>query len=58
MKMEQTQCSEILAFKIQTPANHPEQKEYDFYCTLGDTRCEGSEVASDNGGKLQCHFLK
>jgi hypothetical protein len=25
MKMEQTQCSEMLAFKLQTPANHPEE---------------------------------
>jgi hypothetical protein len=23
MKMEQTDCSETLAFKLQTPANHP-----------------------------------
>jgi hypothetical protein len=25
MKMEQTQCSEMLAFKLQTPGNHPEE---------------------------------
>jgi hypothetical protein len=25
MKMEQTVCSEKLAFKIQTPGNHPEE---------------------------------
>jgi hypothetical protein len=25
MKMEQTQCSETLAFKLQTPGNHPEE---------------------------------
>jgi hypothetical protein len=25
MKMEQTQCSETLAFKLQTPVNHPEE---------------------------------
>jgi hypothetical protein len=25
MKMEQTECSETLAFKLQTPVNHPEQ---------------------------------
>jgi hypothetical protein len=25
MKMEQTQCSEMLAFKLQTPVNHPEE---------------------------------
>jgi hypothetical protein len=26
MKMEQTECSETLAFKLQTPVNHPEKK--------------------------------
>jgi hypothetical protein len=25
MKVEQTQCSEMLAFKLQTPVNHPEE---------------------------------
>jgi hypothetical protein len=25
MKMEQTGCSETLAFKLQTPGNHPEE---------------------------------
>jgi hypothetical protein len=25
MKMEQTQCSETLAFKLQTPGNNPEE---------------------------------
>jgi hypothetical protein len=25
MKMEQTQCSEMLALKLQTPVNHPEE---------------------------------
>jgi hypothetical protein len=25
MKIEQTQCSETLAFKLQTPGNHPEE---------------------------------
>jgi hypothetical protein len=25
MKMEQTGCSEMLAFKLQTPVNHPEE---------------------------------
>jgi hypothetical protein len=26
MKMEQTQCFETLAFKLQTPVNHPEER--------------------------------
>jgi hypothetical protein len=25
MKMEQTECSETLAFKLQTPGNYPEE---------------------------------
>jgi len=25
MKMEQTECSEMLAYKIQTPGNYPEE---------------------------------
>jgi hypothetical protein len=25
MKMEQTECSEILAYKMQTPGNYPEE---------------------------------
>jgi hypothetical protein len=25
MKIEQTECSETLAFKLQTPGNHPEE---------------------------------
>jgi len=25
MKMEHTECSETLAYKIQTPGNHPEE---------------------------------
>jgi hypothetical protein len=25
MKMEQTECSETLAYKIQMPGNHPEE---------------------------------
>jgi hypothetical protein len=35
MKMDQTECSETLAFKLQTPLNHPEesiQKYSDFHC--------------------------
>jgi hypothetical protein len=25
VKMEQTKCSEVLVFKLQTPVNHPEE---------------------------------
>jgi len=27
MKMEQTECSETLAYKIQTPGNYPEESK-------------------------------
>jgi hypothetical protein len=27
MKMEQTECSETSAYKIQTPGNYPEEEE-------------------------------
>jgi hypothetical protein len=30
MKMEQTVCSETLAFKLQTPGNHPEESKQQF----------------------------
>jgi len=33
MKMEQTQCSETSAYKIQTPGNHPEESiQHDTCC--------------------------
>jgi hypothetical protein len=31
MKMEQTECSETLAFKLQTPVNHPEESLVSVY---------------------------
>jgi len=30
MKMEQTECSETLAYKIQTPGNYPEENIQNF----------------------------
>jgi hypothetical protein len=32
MKMEHTECSETLAYKIQTPGNYPEQSTQHFWC--------------------------
>jgi len=32
MKMEQTECSETSAYKIQMPGNHP-KKAYNKYCS-------------------------
>jgi len=34
MKMEQTECSEILAQKIQTPGNHPKERIFCSYSCL------------------------
>jgi hypothetical protein len=34
MKMEQTGCSETLAFKLQTPVNHPEDSIRRYCCLL------------------------
>jgi hypothetical protein len=37
MKMEQIECSETLAYKIQTPGNHPEENiQQVFYVCLDD----------------------
>jgi hypothetical protein len=33
MKMEQTECSETSAYKIQTPGNYPEKKTYNIHNT-------------------------
>jgi hypothetical protein len=39
MKMEQTECSETLAFKPQTPGNNPEEsiKQNTNLCVTGDS---------------------
>jgi len=34
MKMEQTECSEMSAYKIQTPGNYPEENIQDAYYPL------------------------
>jgi hypothetical protein len=36
MKMEQTECSETLVFKLQTPVNHPEESIKQGYTGLQD----------------------
>jgi len=40
MKMEQTECSETLAYKIQTPGNYPEESIQQFYFSLPEWRKE------------------
>jgi len=36
MKMEQTECSETSAYKIQTPGNYPEENiHHSSYCQKG-----------------------
>jgi hypothetical protein len=37
MKMEQIECSETSAYKIQTPGNHPEENIQHHYCLLAVT---------------------
>jgi hypothetical protein len=34
MKMEQTKCSEMSAYKIQTPGNYPEENIQQYYIWL------------------------
>jgi hypothetical protein len=36
MKMDQTECSEMLAYKIQTPGNYPEENIQQDICHLHD----------------------
>jgi len=36
MKMEQTECSETLAYKIQMPGNYPEESMQEECCYLTD----------------------
>jgi hypothetical protein len=44
MKMEQTECSETLAFKLQTPVNQPEEKGE------GKGTLNGLESPEEGGG--------
>jgi len=40
MKMEQTECSETSAYKIQTPGNYPEENiQHDYF----DFPCDGDQ---------------
>jgi hypothetical protein len=41
MEMEQTECSETLAYKIQTPGNYPEENIQQVRCNL--RHCVGNE---------------
>ena len=51
MKMEQTECSETLTYKIQTPGNYPEQSiQQTCSCTLHAQSCTMRLVLTD--GKL------
>jgi hypothetical protein len=46
MKMEHTQCSETLVFKLQTPVNHPEEIIRQNKCYIA--------VSIKHGAILQC----
>ena len=37
MKMEQTECSETSAYKIQTPGNYPEESIHQHFSSLAET---------------------
>ena len=45
MKMEQTECSETLAYKIQTPGNYPEESKQ--HSEQGESREEEEEGTSE-----------
>jgi len=52
MKMEQTECSETLAYKIQTPGNYPEENIQQI---LSDVLCKVH--CHIKGGHLVTHNL-
>jgi hypothetical protein len=54
MKMEQTQCSEKLAFKIQTPGNHPEESIRYSFQSLRKVRLP-AHLLSLNSYLLNCN---
>jgi hypothetical protein len=39
MKMEQTECFETLALKLQMPVNHPEERIYHIACSSIKKKC-------------------
>jgi hypothetical protein len=41
-KMEQTKCSETLAFQLQTPVNHPEDSTQVVFCFENGSKISGS----------------
>jgi hypothetical protein len=67
MKMEQIECSETSAYKIQTPGNHPEeniQQTVPFFvaaeaCTLYSALSETrfSDISTDTVHSLQSHIM-
>jgi len=44
MKMEQTECSETSAYKIQTPVNYPEENIQQISIALSNKRGDGLDM--------------
>jgi hypothetical protein len=51
MKMEQTECSETLVFKLQTPGNNPEES------IRQETYCSVAVIKTDWPVTHPCHFI-
>jgi len=52
MKMEQTECSETSAYKIQTPGNYPEENiQYNETCSTSP-QCDHVEVVDQGRNTL------
>jgi hypothetical protein len=50
MKMEQTECSETLAYKIQTPGNYPEENIQITHVTFAKEGWMGPSACLDTPG--------
>jgi hypothetical protein len=59
MKMEQTECSETLAFKLQTPVSHPEESIRQAETTLHRSQCEEviHKVDTSDQFEMCIHFF-
>jgi len=44
MMMEETECSEMSAYKIQTPENHPKERIQQTTCTAYDQEGRGRRL--------------
>jgi hypothetical protein len=58
MKMEQTECSETSAYKIQTPGNYPEENIQHWPCLSMDLYVLGAVTCSCTQSKSRPHVHK